>query len=131
MALAKAKRTIKRLSGPRYVGVTAGVTCYQGGLAILASGYARPGRQGQGADNAAKAVDAATYRAVGIFLETVTGGVANGDVSVNVEEGPFLFKTRQQATRSPPPISASAVTSSTMRRSPRPIPTARGPSLAS
>ncbi|HEX7821050.1 MAG TPA: hypothetical protein VF463_10575 [Sphingobium sp.] len=92
MALAKAKRTIKRLSGPRYVGVTAGVTCYQGGLAILASGYARPGRQGQGADNAAKAVDAATYRAVGIFLETVTGGVANGDVSVNVEEGPFLFK---------------------------------------
>lgn len=92
MALAKAKKTVKQLTGPRNVGVTAGVTCYQGGLVILAAGYARPGRQGQGADNTAKAADAATYRAVGIALETAVGGDANGDVAIDIEEGEFLFK---------------------------------------
>ena len=46
----------------------------------LAAGAARSGREGQGADNTAKAADAATYVAVGVAQETVKGGIANGDV---------------------------------------------------
>lgn len=92
-ALTKGRKT------PRYAGgglrnlpVAALAACFTGGLAITAAGYARPGREGQGADNAAKAADAATYRAAGVFLEDVTGGAANGDVRVDVQEGVFLFK---------------------------------------
>lgn len=93
MALTKGRKTAKAaLPGKLTAGIVAGVTCFQGGLAILASGYARPGRQGQGADNTAKAADAATYRAAGVFTETKTGGAANGDVTIDIEEGPWLFK---------------------------------------
>lgn len=92
MALVKGKRTMRAIPGYRSLGIAAGVACFQGGLAILASGFARPGRLGQGADNTAKAADAATYRAVGVFLESKTGGAANGDTLINVEEGEFLFK---------------------------------------
>jgi hypothetical protein len=72
-------------------GVTAGVTVLQTALVILASGYARPGREGQGADNTAKAADAATYQCVGVATETVTGGGANGDVTIKVEAAEFPF----------------------------------------
>lgn len=73
--------------------VKAATVCLQGGLAILAAGYARPGRTGQGGDNPAKAADAATYVAVGIFLESVTGGVADGDQVVNIRAGCYPFKS--------------------------------------
>lgn len=72
-------------------GVTAAVQCFAGGLAIVAAGFLRPGRVGQGVDNAAKAVDAATYRCVGIFEQDVLGGVANGDVEAVVRPGAFPF----------------------------------------
>lgn len=93
MVLAKARAATRMgESGLLNVGVIAAVTCLQGGLAILAGGFARPGRLGQGADNAAKAADAATYRAVGVFAQTVTGGAANGDVKVDVQAGIWPFK---------------------------------------
>lgn len=91
-ALTKGRKT------PRYAGgglrnlpIAAGAVCFTGGLAIAAAGYARPGREGQGADNAAKAADAATYRAAGIFLADGTGGAADGDERVDVQEGVFPF----------------------------------------
>ena len=93
VALTKGRRT------PRYAGggllnlpVAALAVCFTGGLAIAAAGNARPGREGQGADNAAKAADAATYRAVGIFLADVKGGAADGDVRVDIQQGVFPFK---------------------------------------
>lgn len=92
MALAAPRRNIARLAeGPASYPVKAGVACIQSGLAILAAGYARPGRVGQGGDTPTKAADAATYQAVGVFVESVTGGVADGDQVVKVEAGTFNF----------------------------------------
>ena len=94
MALAAGKPT-QRMGSPvnnYQIGVKSGVTIFQGALVILAAGFARPGREGQGADNAAKAADAATYQAVGVAQETVTGSGADGDVKVNVQECQWLFK---------------------------------------
>lgn len=73
------------------LGVAALAVCLQGGLAIIAEGYARPGRTGQGGSDALKAADAATYRAVGMFTASVTGGAADGDVTVDVQAGTFLL----------------------------------------
>ncbi|WP_439471333.1 hypothetical protein [Brevundimonas sp.] len=94
MALTK-PRKIEALAGAgRFrLAVAAGVTIIQSGLVILAAGNARAAREGQGADNAAKAADAATYVAAGVALETVTGGAANGAVTVEVDRSrPYCFK---------------------------------------
>lgn len=72
--------------------VKAGVTIYQGALVIMAAGFARAARSGQGADNAAKAIDAASYRAVGVALKTVVNTGADGDVKVDTQGGCFNFK---------------------------------------
>lgn len=92
MALAAAKKRA-RFAGNTifHLGVTAAVVCYQGGLAILAGAYLRPARAGQGGDDAAKAANAATYRAIGVFTETVTGGAGDGDVVTRVEAGVWCF----------------------------------------
>lgn len=71
--------------------VLAGAIIHQGAIVVLASGWAAPGRSGEGADNAAKAADAATLQVVGIAEESVTGGAANGDVRVPTRAGYFLF----------------------------------------
>lgn len=87
-------RKIERLAGGGLlnVGVAALAVCYAGGLAIAAAGYARPGRAGQGVTDKLKSADAATYRAIGVFTEDVTGGAADGDKTVNVQLGTFPFK---------------------------------------
>lgn len=91
-ALNKGRKTARYAGGGlRNLPVAAGAVCFTGGLAIAAAGNARPGREGQGADNAAKAADAATYRAVGVFLSDVTGGAANGDARVDIQQGVFPF----------------------------------------
>ncbi len=93
MALTKAKKTVRSAGGGLLsAGVAAGAVCFQGGLAILAAGFARAGRVGQGGDAAAQAADAATYRAAGVFQTSVTGGAGNGDVRVDIQEGRWLFK---------------------------------------
>ncbi|WP_165184727.1 hypothetical protein [Caulobacter soli] len=69
-----------------------GVTIFQGGLVIQAAGFCRAARAGQGADNAAKAVDAATYRAVGVALHTVVNSGADGDARIDTQAGCFNFK---------------------------------------
>lgn len=92
-ALTAPKRTPRRATNHEHnFGVKAGVQIFAGALLILAGGFLRPAREGQGADNAAKAADAATYRAVGLATDTVVGGVADGDVTLDVSsEGPFPF----------------------------------------
>jgi len=91
-ALLEPRKIRSRTKGTFYVfGVKAGVTVMQTALVILAAGYARPAREGQGADNAAKAADAATYQCVGIATETVTGGGADGEKTVKVESAEFPF----------------------------------------
>lgn len=72
-------------------GVKAEVQIFAGALLILAAGFLRPGREGQGGDNAAKAADAATYRAVGIATDTIKGGAGDGDERLDVESGVFPF----------------------------------------
>ena len=92
VAITKGKKAQRFAGGGlRNVPVAAGAVCFTGALAIAAAGYARPGREGQGADNAAKAADAATYRAVGVFMHDVTGGAANGDIAADIQEGVFLM----------------------------------------
>lgn len=73
------------------VGVKADVNILAGALVVLASGYARPGRAGQGDDDAAKIADAATYVALGVAQETVTGSAVDGEVKINVVAGPSIF----------------------------------------
>lgn len=92
-AMTKPRATAQRMNSIEHrFGVFANVVCLAGGLAIASLGFLRPAREGQGADNAAKAVDAATYRTIGIFADSVTGGAANGAVEVDVVSGAFLMK---------------------------------------
>lgn len=94
MALTKPRKIVALAgAGAFSLPVAAGVSVIQSGLVILAAGAARPGREGQGADNAAKAADAATYVAAGVAQQSVTGGAANGDVTVLVDRSrPYCFK---------------------------------------
>lgn len=92
VALTKSRPTPQRANTVQLnFGVIAAVQCFAGGLAMLASGNLRPGREGQGADNAAKAADAALCRVVGVFEADVKGGAANGDIRADVRGGCFPF----------------------------------------
>lgn len=92
MTALSAPREIQSRAGRSFrFPVAAAAVCIHNGLAVLASGYARPGRTGQGGNDTLKANDAATYQAVGVFQESVTGGVGNGDEVVNVLAGVFNF----------------------------------------
>lgn len=62
-------------------------TIYQGALVALLAGAAIPAREGQGADNTAKAAEAATMVVVGIAEKTATVG----DGHVPTKTGCFLF----------------------------------------
>ena len=94
MALTESKPTVRH--GSNYdqysYGIAAGAQIFMGALIILALGYARPGRVGQGADNTAKAADAATYRAVGVASRDIVGGATDGAVSLEVLAGEFEFE---------------------------------------
>lgn len=87
------------MTGPRKIQERAGVEgghpikadappIYEGAIVLLASGEAIPGREGQGADDAAKAADAANLVAVGVAKKSVT--VADGVVPTRA--GNFLFR---------------------------------------
>jgi hypothetical protein len=92
MSALTAPRQIQRRNGRTFnYPVAAPAVCYAGALAVLALGALRPARAGQGGNDTAKANDAATYQAVGVFVESVTGGAGDGDVRVDVEAGVFNF----------------------------------------
>lgn len=91
MALAAPRKITRLAPGSAVYGVAALAACIQSGLAVLDEGFARPGRTGQGVSDALKAADAANYKAVGVFLASVTGGVADGDETVEVQAGTFNF----------------------------------------
>lgn len=65
-------------------------TIYEGALVILKAGSATPAREGAGADNAAKAAEAATFVTVGIAEKTVTPS----DGHVPTRNGCFLFDNK-------------------------------------
>lgn len=102
MALTQGKKTIRRAGTRHGHSVAAAAVIHQGGIVVLKSGQAIPGRSGVGADNAAKAADAATLQVVGIALESVTGGAADGDKKVQTEAGTYFFdnKSDDLVTRS-------------------------------
>lgn len=102
MALTQGKNTIRRAGTRHGHSVLAGAVIHQGGIVVLKSGQAIAGRSGVGADNAAKAADAATLQVVGIALQSVTGGVADGDTKVETEAGTYFFhnKSDDLVTRS-------------------------------
>jgi hypothetical protein len=85
-------RNVQERQGSKHSSpVLAGAIIHAGALVVLAAGWACPGRTGVGADNAAKAADAATLQVVGVAEDEVTGGAANGDVRVTTRTGCFLF----------------------------------------
>lgn len=90
-ALTKGRKIEERAGKQHGSPVLAGAVIHAGALVVLASGWACPGRSGVGADNAAKAADAATLQVVGLAEASVTGGAANGDVRVETRTGYFLF----------------------------------------
>ena len=93
MALARAKKTERAAGGGTLqAGIAANAAILQGALLILAAGFARPGRVGQGANLGLQQADALTYRAAGVALESVTGSAVDGAVPVKFQEGRFKFK---------------------------------------
>jgi hypothetical protein len=94
MVLAAPKKTQKMAgnSAMLNVGVLANVAILQGGLVMLSSGYLRPARIGQGANDLLKLADVANCRVIGMALESVTGGASDGAKTCDVEEGTFLLK---------------------------------------
>lgn len=94
MAALTAPRRTQELAGNQRSqhGLKAQVTIFAGAMVILAAGWLRAAREGQGADNAAKAADAATYRCIGVAEQTLTGGAVDGDVQGDVRAGLFLMK---------------------------------------
>lgn len=83
----------KRAGNVFLMKTVAAAVIYAGGIAALYEGFAKPAAAGAGADNTAKAADAAKYRVVGVFTENAKGGEQNGDVSVNIENaGVYLLK---------------------------------------
>lgn len=91
MAQTQGRKVQERAARQHSHPVLAGAVIHAGALVVLAAGWAAPGRTGVGADNAAKAADAATLQVVGVAEEDVTGGVANGDARVTTRAGCFLF----------------------------------------
>lgn len=92
MALTGPKRSQKFAGGNLLVlGVAAAAVILQGALVLADAGYARPARAGQGVSDLARINDASNYRVVGVALESVIGGAANGDKTVEVEFGTYLF----------------------------------------
>ena len=92
VALAAPRKIVKLAGTSRFVlPVAAGAVILQSALVIMANAAARAARTGQGATDVLREADAATYRAVGIATEGVTGGAADGDVTVVVEGGAYAF----------------------------------------
>ncbi|MRL67871.1 hypothetical protein [Brevundimonas sp. SPF441] len=91
MALTQGRKVQERGGKQHGHPVAANAVIHAGALVVLAAGWAAPGRTGAGADNAAKAADAATLQVVGVAEEAATGGPANGDVRVRTRAGCFLF----------------------------------------
>lgn len=93
MTALSAPRKIQRFADRSRLqfGVAADAVIVQTGLVILAGDYARAGRTGQGGNDAAKASDAATYKAVGIAVRSVTGTSNDGEETIDVETGVFNF----------------------------------------
>lgn len=87
-----APRKIQERGGVQSGHVIAGAspTIYEGALVVLKAGAAIPGREGAGADNAAKAAEAATFVTVGIAEKTVVVS----DVRVPTKAGCFLFDNK-------------------------------------
>lgn len=93
MALSAGKKTVQGTArGLMSLGIAAAATLYQGGIAMLASGYARAARIGQGANDFARIADVAASRVPGVALASQTGGAANGTVQLPVQSGDWKAK---------------------------------------
>ena len=94
MALTQGRKINERAGQKHGHPVAATAVIHQGGIVALKAGIAIAGRSGVGADNAAKAADAATLQVVGIAEESITGGAADGDKRVATRTGTFLFDNK-------------------------------------
>ncbi|MEO6217754.1 MAG: hypothetical protein ABIO86_17125 [Sphingomonas sp.] len=93
MALTGGKKTTQGTGrGLLNLGVVTAVSVFQGGIAMLASGFARPGRVGQGGSDFAKIADVAPYRVVGVAQASAIGGATDGAVAVDAQSGDWLMK---------------------------------------
>jgi hypothetical protein len=93
MALSGGKKTVQGSGrGLLNLGVAAAAVVYQGGLAMLSSGYALAARIGQGAFDSARVQDAGLSRVVGVAQRSVTGTAANGGAVLDAQAGDWLFK---------------------------------------
>ncbi|CAN5361264.1 hypothetical protein BH09PSE4_BH09PSE4_17120 [soil metagenome] len=93
MALTSGKKTVQGTGrGLLNLGVATAVAVLQGGIAMLSSGYVRPGRVGQGGNDLLKMADAAISRVPGVAQASVTGGATDGAIAVDVQDGDWLAK---------------------------------------
>ncbi len=86
MALAAPKKIQERAGLDGSAPVAANAQIYQGGLVMLDTGVAKAAATGVDAGHAAN------YVVLGVSEKTVTGGAADGAVSVPFRKGVFKFK---------------------------------------
>lgn len=93
MALSQGKKTQQGSGRGRLsLGVIAAGVIYQGAIAMIASGFARAARVGQGVTDFAKIGDVALSRVLGVAQASVTGTGANGGAIVDTQSGDWLAK---------------------------------------
>lgn len=75
-------RAVEEISSPsqRQFGLKAGVVAFQGAIAVLTGGFAKPG------------VTGVSLVSVGVFEEPATGGASDGDVKAKIKRGCFKMK---------------------------------------
>ncbi|PTS73804.1 hypothetical protein DBR17_17795 [Sphingomonas sp. HMWF008] len=93
MALNSGKKTVQGTGrGLMNIGLVAAATVFQGGIAMLASGFGRAARVGQGGNDLAKIADVATYRVLGVGQASLTGGASDGVMPLDVQSGDWVAK---------------------------------------
>jgi hypothetical protein len=93
MALSSPKKTVQGSGrGLLNLGLVSAVALIQGGIAMVAAGYARPARAGQGGNDFAKMGDVALDRVLGVAIDGGTGGGSDGAVKSDVQSGDWLAK---------------------------------------
>jgi hypothetical protein len=93
MALLTGKKTVQGTGrGLLSLGAKAAAAILQGGLTMLASGYATPAAAGTGGTDFAKIGAVSLFRLVGVAQASVTGSGVDGAIPIDVQQGDWLCK---------------------------------------
>lgn len=93
MSLTSGKKTTQGTGrGLFALGTKAAAAVFQGGMAMLASGYATPAAAGTGGSDYAKIAAVSLFRLIGVAQASVTGSGVDGAIPVDVQQGDWLCK---------------------------------------